>query len=84
MIGVTPLPIPASTEADARNRAWRTLAQGALLDVTAAIVLAVGPALAGSDFAWSRAYWLSLAGLAAKTGVQSVVSYIARRAVPPA
>jgi len=70
--------------ADAKNRAWRTFVQGLLVDVAAAVVLAIGPAVAGADFAWSKAYWLTLAGLAAKTAVQSAVSYVARKAVPPA
>lgn len=80
----TPLPVPASTAADARQRAFRTLVQGLAVDVGAAVVLAVGPALAGTDFAWSRAYWLALAGLAAKTAIQTAVSYAARHLTPPA
>jgi hypothetical protein len=75
--------IPPSTTADARNRAFRTFAQGLAVDVTAAVVLTVGPALAGSDFAWSRAYWLTLAGLAGKTAITSAVSYVARRVKAP-
>ena len=75
--------VPSSTEADARNRAWRTFLQGLLVDMVAALVLTIGPALAGSDFAWSREYWLTLAGLAAKSVVLSAVSYVARKVVPP-
>lgn len=71
------------TTADAQNRAWRTFIQGLLVDLLAAVVLAVGPAIAGADFAWTKAYWLTLLGLAGKTAIQSVVSYVARRAVPP-
>lgn len=76
--------VPVSVSADARNRAWRTLVQGLLVDVGAAVVLAVGPALAGADFAWTPVYWLAVGGLAAKTAIQTVVSYAARRLVPPA
>lgn len=76
--------VPPSTDADARNRAARTFAQGLLTDVVGAVVLAVGPALAGSDFTWSRAYWTAVGGLAAKTVVMSAVSYIARHLKPPA
>jgi hypothetical protein len=74
--------IPTLT--DARNRAWRTLAQGLGVDVLAAVVLAVGPALAGAHFAWTRGYWLAVAGLAARSGITAVVSYIARQVLPPA
>lgn len=75
---------PPDTRADARNRAWRTFMQGLLVDVTAAVTLAVGPALTGSDFAWSRTYWATLAALAAKTALTSAVAYLARRIIPPA
>lgn len=69
--------------ADARNRAWRTLAQGLLVDVIAAVAMAVLPALTGGDFAWSAGYWAALGLLAAKTAVQTVVSYVARQVMPP-
>jgi hypothetical protein len=75
------VPLPASV--DARNRAFRTFAQGLAVDVVAAVVLAVGPALVGEHFAWTRAYWAAVAGLAAKTAVQTAVSYVARKVVPP-
>lgn len=78
------LPVPASTEADAKNRAWRTFVQGLGTDVLGAVVLAVGPALAGADFAWTRGYWTAVGLLAAKTVVLSVVSYVSRKVVPPA
>lgn len=74
---------PTVVAADARNRAWRTFLQGLLVDVVAAVVLAIGPALAGDDFAWSRAYWLTIAGLAGRSAITAGVSYVARRVVPP-
>jgi len=70
--------------ADAKNRAWRTLMQGLLVDVVTAVVLAAGPALLGAQFAWTREYWLTVAGLAGKSAVTAVVSYAARRLIPPA
>ena len=73
----------AGVTADAKNRAWRTFAQGLLVDVVAAIVLVVGPALTASDFAWSKAYWLTVGGLLAKTVLTSVVSYVGRKVAPP-
>lgn len=69
--------------ADARNRAWRTFVQGLGTDVVGATALAVLPALAGQDFAWTRAYWGAVGLLAAKTAILTVVSYIARKTVPP-
>jgi hypothetical protein len=78
------LAVPPSTAADAANRAWRTLAQGLATDVAAAVAMAVLPELAGSDFAWTRAYWVTLGLLAAKTAVMTVVSYVARKVLPPA
>lgn len=77
------LPVPAPAPVDARSRAWRTLAQGLLVDVLAAVVLAVGPELAGGHFVWTRAYWLALAGLAGKSVVTAVVAYVMRRVLPP-
>jgi len=76
--------IPPSTDVDAKNRAFRTFVQGLGVDVVSATALAVVPMLAGSDFAWSRAYWLAVAGLAGKTAVLSAVSYVARKVAPPA
>lgn len=76
--------VPPSAQDDARNRAFRTFVQGLGVDVVGAVTLAVGPALAGADFAWSRAYWLTVAGLAGKTAILSAVSYVARRVKAPA
>jgi hypothetical protein len=76
------VPLPASV--DARNRAFRTFAQGLAVDVVAAVVLAVGPALVGEHFAWTQGVLArAVAGLAAKTAVQTAVSYVARKVVPP-
>lgn len=70
--------------ADAKNRAWRTFVQGLGIDLAVALVLAVGPELVGADFAWTRGYWTAVGLLAAKTVVHTVVSYVARKVVPPA
>jgi len=74
---------PDPATADARNRAWRTFLQGLGIDVAAAVLLAAGPIVIGSDFAWTRAYWLTLAGLAGKTAIQTAVSYGMRKMLPP-
>lgn len=75
--------VPLPTNADARNRAWRTFLQGLALDVAAAVVMAVAPSLFGADFAWTRDYWTALGLLAAKTLLQAGVSYWMRHVVPP-
>lgn len=75
--------VPPTTESDARNRALRSFAWGLLIDVVAAVLLAVAPSIAGSDFAWSAAYWQTLGLLAAKTAVQALVSYLMRKLLPP-
>lgn len=76
--------LPISTDADARNRAFRTFVQGLGTDVLGAVVLAVGPTLAGAEFAWTREYWTAVGLLAAKTVVTSAVSYVSRKVAPPA
>ncbi len=69
--------------ADAKNRAFRTFAQGLATDVFGAVALAALPALAGADFAWTGAYWASLGLLLAKTAITTAVSYVARKQLPP-
>lgn len=76
-----PLPIPADTATDARNRAVRTFAQSLLVDVGAAVVLAVTPILA--DVHWDKSYWLAVGALAARSAVTSAVSWVARKVLPP-
>jgi hypothetical protein len=71
------------TTHDARNRAWRTFVQGLAVDVLAALVLAVGPALMSADGMTSKAYWITMGGLVLKTVVTAVVSYVARKVIPP-
>lgn len=66
---------------DAKSRAVRTFVQGLALDVATAVILAVSAEL--HDVQWSRAYWGALGALALKTVVQTVVSYVSRRALPP-
>lgn len=68
---------------DARNRAFRTLVQGLLADVIAAVLLVVIPAVNGSDFAWSGTFWLALLALAGKSALTAALSYIGRQVLPP-
>lgn len=76
-----PLPIPASTREDARNRAWRTLWQGAASAALTATIAAIPVVLSNPQ--WTSAYWLGV-GLSLGTVVlTAVVSYVARFLVPP-
>jgi len=77
------IPVPPSSEADARNRGVRTFLQGLGIDIAVALVITLGPLLVGSDFAFSRDYGLTLGLLAAKTVVTAVVSYVTRKLLPP-
>ena len=70
-------------ERDAQTRAYRTLIQGLMVDVLAAIAVALTAAIAGG-IEWTQAYWVALGLAVAKSAIVAVVSYIARRAVPPA
>jgi uncharacterized membrane protein YcjF (UPF0283 family) len=72
----------AEVERDARQRAWRTFWQSFLVDVGASVVAVLLPLV--SDLEWTREWWLAAGALAAKTLVMAVVSYVARRLVPPA
>lgn len=70
-------------EQDARNRALRTWVQGLALDVAAGASVALAAAvLTGVE--WTRVYWVALGLGVAKSCVQAVVSYLARKFVPPA
>lgn len=68
-------------DADARNRAWRTLLQGLGIDVAVAVVAVLTPLL--TNIEWTQAFWLGVAGLVGKSVVQAVVAYVARKVVPP-
>jgi hypothetical protein len=78
---VTPLPVPPSAAADAKNRAWRTLAQSLGVDVLAALVVALTPVL--GNLHWDKSYWLLVAGLAGRSVVTAVVAWAARKVLPP-
>jgi hypothetical protein len=66
---------------DASIRAFRTFVQGLGIDVAIAVVIVLLPVV--SNVEWTRLYWLTVAGLVGKTVVMAVVSYAARRLVPP-
>ena len=72
-----------STDRDASERAFRTLIQGLGFDVAAAVVVALS-AVIMPGIEWTRAYWLALALAVGKSAIVSIVSYFARKLVPPA
>ncbi len=75
-------PAPEAVRADARNRALRTFAQGLALDLLAALVVVLLPAVTSIE--WTSAYWLALLASLGRSLVQALVSYVARYVVPPA
>jgi outer membrane receptor protein involved in Fe transport len=77
----TTIEIPASKEVDARNRAARTFLQGLLVDVVAAAVVVLLPAVTGLQ--WTPLWWAALGLAVAKSVVVAIVSYVARKTLPP-
>ncbi|WP_433078832.1 hypothetical protein ACQP1P_38480 [Dactylosporangium sp. CA-052675] len=78
---VNNLPVPADASTDAVNRAWRTLVQGLALDVVVAIVAVLATNV--GDAQWTKEYWLGIAALLGKSVVTAIVSYFARKYLPP-
>jgi hypothetical protein len=76
-------PYTPPVETDARNRALRTLVQGLVLDVAAAVVTALVAGIA-TGIEWTGTYWIALGLAVAKSAVTAAVSYAARKVVPPA
>jgi hypothetical protein len=72
---------PAVVEEDAWVRATRTFVQGIALDVAVAgtvfLVTVIG------DLEWTTAYWTMLGLGLAKSVVQGVVAYLARKLIKP-
>lgn len=66
---------------DATIRALRSFAWGLLIDVTVAVVLVLGTAFSAIE--WTPAYWTALGLTLAKSVLQAVVAYVARRVLPP-
>jgi hypothetical protein len=75
------VPAVASVESDARTRALRSFAWGLLIDVTVAVVLVLGVAF--TDVQWTKEYWYALGLSVAKSVLQAIVAYVARKVIPP-
>lgn len=71
----------AVTQADARDRAWRTFIQGLGIDVTIAVTLVL--VVAFKDIEWTPTYWIALGSSLGRTILQSAVAYVMRVFVKP-
>lgn len=69
------------TNRDARQRAFRSFMWGLLIDVSVALVMLLSTAF--DDIIWTGTFWATLGLLSAKTVLQSIVAYLARRLIPP-
>lgn len=71
-------------KSDARDRAWRTLAQGLVVTVILAIITAFGTAVAAPEFdllTWDS--WRAAATAGGTAAVMAVAAYIQRLISPP-
>lgn len=72
---------PRQVNTDARVRGWRSFGQGLLIDATVAgtvfLVTVIG------NLEWTRTYWTVLGLGLAKSVIQGVVSYFARKLITP-
>ncbi len=66
---------------DAKERGWRTVAQGLAIDLAVAAVLVLGVAF--TTIEWTKTYWIGLGLSLARTLLQAAVSYFMRLLVPP-
>lgn len=69
---------------DAKDRAWRTLAQGLVVTVLLAIITAFGTAVAAPEFdllAWDS--WRAAATAGGTAAVMAVAAYVQRLISPP-
>lgn len=74
--------IQAATNRDARLRGTRALTWGLLIDVAIAVVIVLLPAFSAIE--WTRAYWITLGLSVTKSVLQAIVTYAARKLLPPA
>lgn len=65
------------------SRVWgrRTVLQGLLIDVGVGITLYLITVIGNLE--WTRTYWIVLGLGVAKSAIQAVVAYMARRLLPP-
>lgn len=73
---------PTEVSSDARVRGWRSFVQGLLIDVSVAAVVFLVTVI--GDLEWTTVYWIALGLGLAKSVVQGVVAYLARKLITPA
>lgn len=76
-------PVETPRYRDWASKLWgvRTILQGLALDVGVGVTLFLLTVIGNLE--WTRAYWLILGLGVAKSAVQAVVAYMARRLLPP-
>lgn len=76
-------PVETPSYKDWASRLWgvRTVLQGLLLDVGIGVTLYLLTVI--GDLEWTRTYWILLGLGVAKSAIQAVVAYMARRLLPP-
>ncbi|RJO72980.1 hypothetical protein D5S18_22155 [Nocardia panacis] len=75
----------AEGTADARDRAVRTIIQGAVSTVVVAVLLAVASVIGGNGFDWTNAAdWKAVGGAAIGAVLTAVTAYVHRLVKPPA
>lgn len=80
-VSLTPIEADKYVSKDAKSRAWRTVVVGLGIDVATALVIVLLPLV--SSVEWTDTYWITLASLAGKSVVQSVIAYFFRLLVKP-
>lgn len=80
-----PTPVPAvDGKADAKNRATRTVIQGAISTVVVAVLLAIVGVIGGDGFDFTTAAdWKAVGGAAVGAVVMTVTAYLHRIISPP-
>lgn len=65
------------------SKLWgvRTALQGLAIDVAVAVTLVLVAAIGSLE--WTKTWWLALGLSVARSAIQAVVAYVARRLLPP-
>lgn len=71
----------AEVREDAKDRSFRTLRQGLLIDVAVAVILVLSTAF--TTIEWTPEYWMALGLTLARSILQAGVSYFYRLFVAP-
>jgi hypothetical protein len=76
-------PVETTARRDWAAKLWgvHTVMHGLAIDVTVGVTLFLLTTI--GDLEWTRVYWLALGLGVARTTVQAVIAYAARRLLPP-